>query len=290
MRPFLLTIFEIRTVKFLGNYFGYLSSGMGIIGVSFAAVLSDEYQRLIAMFALILTLGFIVWRVWVYTKDRIEQKYPDGYATLSSFAKWTTFDGIISTYDQFRHIQIKQPVKTCFEQIYHWSGSISPKVSSSLQDCCGPEHIPGAEQKMVRLKFHRAKVYNEVEIIHTKMITDDTDGKAEPYLCQNVKHPVYLISFRVDLLHVGPAYFGKQAEVTRTNNSQGQNPLAEHVDYVPFDPVTKSFSWQKANPEPGYRYKIEWEKPPAQRAKPDRRRGKAKRAAQGAVLPQESAT
>lgn len=245
---------------------GYIASVMGIGGVSVANIVSGSIQAWIALSVLIAFLVFSSWRVFIFTKDRLSQKYPFGYYPLSSFARWTTSDGVISTYEIFRHIQVKNPYMSFFEHKFNWSGSKCPELMSDLQECGEVSAVAGTNDKSVKFLFKRPRFYNEVEIVHIKMRTDDEDGLASPHLSLNVMFPTNMIAFRIELLHASRAYNGKLARVVRQAAAPGaigigSSAVEENVCMVSFDSLTKSYSWQLANPEPGYVYKIVWEKP-----------------------------
>lgn len=236
-----------------------VASLLTILGVSFTSLVTDPWKAWVALAIFTALAAYTFWTVFRVGRAAMNRRYPRGYLPLSSAARFTTADGRMATYEVFRHIQIKQPVMKNFDHKFGWSGTKDPVVSSDIQTCSEVRPIEGEGRKVVRLSFPRAKIYNDVEIIHIKMNLDDSDDRAEPYLSLRVDEPIRLISFRVELLHHNGRYIGQHATVTKTATSTTA-PIPEQIATVAFDATTKSFYFQAVDPEPGYAYKIMWPK------------------------------
>lgn len=248
-------------MKKIWEILGILASLAGLMGVSLAMIFDENTTRWIALAVFFLAVCFACFRLYQFTKKMMEQRYPEGYLSLSAFVRYVTSDGNNITYEVFRHIQVKRPVMSAFNHKFSWSGSKDPQCESDLQEVTTPVSIPGETTKQLKLKFKNARVYNDVEIVHLRMKLDDSDHKSLPFLNQTVKAPVRLISFRVELLHVNNSYYGKMASFKRKRIENGHAAIEEPLATIIFDVNTKSYFHQIADPEPGYHYTLTWEKP-----------------------------
>ncbi|MFT8276608.1 hypothetical protein ACMSSJ_13855 [Kerstersia gyiorum] len=234
-----------------------------LLGVSATSFVDHSTKAWLAFFVVLATCAYICWRVYLWTKKSLTSRYPNGYATLASFVRYTTGDGDNYVYELFRHIQIKLPVLRYFDHNFTWSGSCDPKIESELQetgDVKPRQNADGSAGSTVRLKFNEARLYNDSEIVHLKMNIDDSDQASSPHLAQSVMLPIRLLNFRVELLHAPPAYVRCVAKLSRRPIAQAKAEY-EHLRDIRFDPVTKSYSHQETNPEPGYEYKLSWDRP-----------------------------
>ena len=231
------------------------------MGVSASTLMTDKYKAWTAICLVVATVAFICIQVFRITKRQMEMQHPSGFLALSAFVRYASTDGKNITYEVFRHIQVKRPCLSFFEHKFMWSGSIQPKFESDLQEIGGVDSIKGENTKSLKLKFKRAKVYNDVEVIHIKMTMDDSDQKSETFIQQSVLSPVSVICFRVELLYTDTNYFGKKAILTRRETSKGHRASDETIGYYNFDATAKSFYCSVAEPEPGYTYRLAWERP-----------------------------
>lgn len=136
-----------------------------------------------------------------------------------------------------------------------------------------------------KVKFARPRFFNETEVIHLKSTMNDSDGSSEPYVAVLVDLPIAMIQFRVELLHcVKPQHSRMRAFFERKRQTINRSEY-EPVTSVPFDTTSRSFEYLLQNPEPGYEYRLRWERQP--QATP--RRGKEAAAAKKVTnQPQES--
>jgi len=231
----------------------------GLLGLSILQLFSNEIIRWLSFFAFIAFLAFLSYRFYTATKEHSQKIYPNGCKPISCFVRYVTSDGNHITYELFRHVQIKIPYLAEFPHEFEWTGSKPPIIKSDLQKVMPVEEIPGKKTKRLPLKFTTPKVYNDVEVIHSKMELDDSDKKSQTMLRHWVKTPITLICFRVELLNCDASYFGKRAKVTRTK-AETSSAIEEDLGFIAFDSNTKAFFHQIHHPEPGYHYKLEWDR------------------------------
>lgn len=234
-----------------------------LLGVSATTLMTDNVKAWVAISLVAATVAFIFFQVYRITKRQMEMQHPTGFLALSAFMRYESTDGKNITYELFRHVQIKTPCQSYFEHKFMWTGSTQPRCESDLQEIGSIDSIKGEETKSIKLKFKRAKVYNDVEVVHLKMTMDDSDHKSGTFIQQIVNAPLSVICFRVDLLHADARYFGNKATLTRTDSSKGHRASHEVVGYYNFDANAKSYNCSVAEPEPGYTYRLSWDRPPA---------------------------
>ncbi|MBK5008551.1 hypothetical protein IAE33_000411 [Pseudomonas sp. S60] len=231
------------------------------MGVSATTLMTEPQKAWVAVLAVVATVIFICIQIYRITKRHMGMQHPSGFSALSAFVRYASTDGKNITYEVFRHIQIKRPCLSYIEHKFNWTGSTPPTCESDLQEIGSVDSIKGENTKSVKLKFKRAKIYNDVEVIHLKMAMDDSDKKSEPFLQQSVLSPVSVISFRVDLLYADTKYFGNKATLSRRETEKGHRATDEILGQYSFDATTKSYYCNVTEPEPGYTYKLSWDRP-----------------------------
>jgi len=252
---------------------GNIAALAGILGVNLVDAFKQERGWI--SFALVAgALAFIVYRAYKVSTALLDKQYPKGYVPVATYVRMATTDGSRYVYELFRHIQIKEPCKTSFQHDFQWSGSKDPKVTAHFHTC-GPvfEAVTddGRDTSRVNIKFARPRVYNEPEIVHLTMDIDDSDDVSQPFLAQKVDQPIQLLNFRIELLHATNGYHQSKATVSRKRLDDNRAEF-EEFDQATFHPLTRSYTYHMLNPEPGFAYKIHWEKPrsrkPKEKAKP----------------------
>lgn len=248
-------------MKRIFEFLGYLAVMATLLGVSATSLMVDTTKSWVAVCLVAATALFICFQIFRITKRQLEMQHPTGFLALSSFVRYASTDGKNITYEVFRHIQIKRPCLSYFEHKFMWTGSKPPVCASDIQEISSIDNIKGESTKSVKLKFKRAKLYNDVEVIHLKMEIDDSDNKSETHIQQSVLSPVSVICFRVELLHTDASYIGKSAVLTRQETAKGHRASDEVMRKYPFDASAKSFHCNITEPEPGYTYRLSWERP-----------------------------
>lgn len=243
------------------EYLGYLAVVATLLGVSLTTLISDPQKAWVALGLVALTVLFICIQVYRLANGQLKTQHPTGFLPLSSFLRYVTSDGNTIIYELFRHMQIKTPCAGSFIHKFSWTGSTPPEIKSDIQEIGAINTVSGETTSSLKLKFKKAKVFNDVEVIHLKMNLDDSDKKSGTFLEHIVNAPINFISFKVELLHAKPSYFGKQATLTRKNIEKGDRAAIEKLGNYPFEATSKSFSCNLNNPEPGYSYRLEWERP-----------------------------
>jgi hypothetical protein len=232
-----------------------------LLGVGAVTFLTDPIKQWIALAIFVVALVYYGYQMYRFVQGSLTRRYPEGFLPLSAFVRYVTSDGYNITYEIFRHIQIKRPYLSNFDHPFNWTGSHEPKCESDLQYICKISSVVGKTTKLLQLKFKKPRIYNDVEIIHFRMELDDSDHKSQTYVGQNVHDPIRLVCFRVELLHANQAYYNKVAVVSRKRVDNGTNSLDEILVRVKFDQATKSYYHQVTDPEPGYNYRLTWERP-----------------------------
>ena len=231
-----------------------------IMGVSLFTFANDPIKVNIAFTTFLLFLLFLGWRVQRTFNQVLGKTYLHGYETLSTFVRYSTSDGNIIQYETFRHIQNKTLVRDYIEHQFHWTGSIPPKISSCLQELGEIQPVEGTAKSKIRVNFRKPTLFNEVEVVHLRMEIDDSDHKSETCVGLLVGEPIKVITFKIELLHSKMKYSGTYAKILRGDiDKNNVNPPTE-IASVKFDTVSKSFEYILANPKPGYRYSLEWDR------------------------------
>lgn len=137
-----------------------------------------------------------------------------------------------------------------------------PAIKSSLQNPSEISHDHNTRESKLALKFATTKYYNETETLHFQMTLDDSDQQSKPFLMMKAKEPMQLVEFHVGLHHANSKQNAKKAKMQRRKENSNQMAPYEDLTEVAFDPNTKSYKYLLVNPEPGYEYRISWEKPP----------------------------
>lgn len=258
--------------KIIHSWLPTVGAIAGLIGINFLGFMDDNKNKAIISLAItILFLLYIAALLYLLFRKRLAERYPKGYATLSTQSEWSTTDGCIYSHTLIRHIQVKQIFMHSFSHCFQWSGSKEPNISSPIQSIKKVEDLKngdGSASTQYILGFPDLKLYNDCEIIYLEQEIDDSDNAAATFLGLRVEDPVRLITFKVELTHASQSY-RDVAKVTR-HSIEFPKLEAEDITTVTFNTHTKTYTYIHANPEPGYYYKIEWKRPAV------RKRGRGK--------------
>jgi hypothetical protein len=231
-----------------------------ITGVSLFTFASDPIKANIALASFLLFLIFLGWRAQRTFNQVLGKTYLHGYETLSTFVRYSTSDGDNIQYETFRHIQNKALIRDHIEHEFRWTGSTPPKVTSCLQEVGDIQPVEGTARSKVRVNFKKPILFNEVEVVHLRMEINDSDHKSETYVGLLVREPTKTITFKVELLHAKQKYNGAYAKVLRGDLDKNNGNPPKEIASVKFDIVSKSFEYILPNPQPGYRYSLEWDR------------------------------
>ena len=88
---------------------------------------------------------------------------------------------------------------------------------------------------------------------------NDVDKVSEPKVELCVKYPIEYIQITVSLGYKVSDY-NAPAVLKRIKLNSDLPSDYTNVDSVPFDPIHKQYQYRLINPEPGYFYKLVWER------------------------------
>lgn len=231
-----------------------LASIIGLIILGFKETTNAIIALCFMCGGLLILLGCLIWGIFTFIRRNNE----NDHLKVSVFTKFETLDQTHSIFETYRVIQSKRLVLTKIEQNFKWSGTNLPKISSKLQDVHDVV-INNHDYDKAILFFRRPLLYNETGVVHFKAETDDFDNKAKPYLDYRVDTFVNIIHYRVILKNKDDV-FDKPAKVLRKAiNSRTSNDY-EEIGSITFDQKAKCYEYYLTNPEPGYFYRIQWEK------------------------------
>lgn len=236
-----------------------LASLASIVGLV-VSIISNQYAVLIALVSIIISLVLILCGFYSILNKFLKHSYPDQYHRISTFVVFRCDDGINSEFESYRLIQCKIPVLTCIEYRYKWSGSTPPSLTSNNQII--EQHQPNSrkdEWDRATIKFKRPLMYNESTVVHVKTTNHDNDKTAKPWLECMISYPVEIIQFRV-MLGYKKNSFNKKAIFERKKIDSDIDAGYDFIGNVDFDTKYKQYIYMCPNPEPGYKYRLRWEK------------------------------
>lgn len=248
-------------MRFLKNNLQTIFNGLAgfasIIGLIILAF-SNQTNAIIALSffcaALIVLLISILYAIHCFIKKENE----NNHIKVSVFTKFETIDNTHSIFETYRVIQSKRLVLTEINQMFKWSGSRLPKVSSKFQEVKDVITEKQDYDKAI-LRFKRPLLYNETGVVHFRAETDDFDNKAKPHLDYKVAAPINIIHYRVILKHKN-SEFNAPAKILRKPIYSKHPADYEEIGSVTFDERAKSYEYYLTNPEIGYFYRLQWEK------------------------------
>lgn len=212
------------------------------------------------MIAIIIFLISLLSSIPYAINKYITKDYEKDFKKLSFFTRYEYSDKTHIKYDGYRLIQSKRFLLSEIKWKFKWTGSIPPKISSSLQNCNGVIITNSTnDYDHVVLKFKKALLYNESAMVHFHAEMDDIDNKAHPHLDVKIEDPISLVNFRV-ILAYKEKDFTKPARFKRKLISSSIPTDYENIESVNFNSQSKSYEYVLTNPEVGYYYRLEWSK------------------------------
>ena len=109
------------------------------------------------------------------------------------------------------------------------------------------------------IKFRRPLRDNECTVVNVKTENDDFDGAAKPWISCNLETPIEMMLFRV-MLSYKPDGYNVPAIFERKKVDTEIDGEYEYLESVEFNAGNKLYSFCKITPEPGYIYRLRWEK------------------------------
>lgn len=198
-----------NNLQMMFNGFAGFASIIGLICLAF----SHQTNAIIALSFFCISLLILLISILLAIHSFIKKENENNHIKVSVFTKFETIDTTHSIFETYRVIQSKRLVLTEIEQMFKWSGSRWPKVSSKFQEV---KDIIIEKQDYDRaiLKFKRPLLYNETGVVHFRAETDDFDNTAKPHLDYRVEAPINIIHYRVVLKHK-PSNFKTPAKILK---------------------------------------------------------------------------
>ena len=251
-----ITNYHIGKLEYILTITGSVASIISVLILLF----HDKSKAIFALIFVILFLTILIIRIFILIKNYFKLNYPNEIIKISTSYKYiTNNDGTMITYEVYKTIQSKTIMLNEHEHRYDWSGTEEPVIESDLQEIM--EKIKGGKNKYgkVKLRFKEPLLYNEIGIVHIKMICNDSNKKSRPYLESRVEEPTKMVQFQTILKHKNNEYKLPARLLKRKIHSEKPEEY-QNIGSVEFDIYTKSYSHTLLTPEIGYFYKLEWDK------------------------------
>lgn len=236
--------------------FGAVASIVGLIGF---LVSGSDIAAYLALVAIILFLAATFHKFYSTVDTFIKQQHPDEFEDIATFVRYSTDDGLHYKFDLYKYVQSKRIRITKYEHGFNWTGSTEPEIESGLQEVGDVTKTSRGNYDDLNLYFDRPVLYNQAEVIHVLMRLNDSDGAASPHLEMRVEEPIRVIHWRVELRHK-PSEYEESAILKKKLIDSNTSRRYETIDKVRFDSESMSYRIRMMRPEPGYFYRLEWEK------------------------------
>lgn len=253
----------MKVYNFLKTYAGAMYSFIASLCSIASLVLMFINSKLACIIALLVfCLGVLtlLYGIMRGINKMINDNSREEYKRIASFFSFQSDDGVKSTFEVFRMIQSKRLFLTAIPYNFKWTGTTPPPLSSRSQTITDVRYNPDKNQwDEATIRFPQPLKYNECAVVNVKTENDDHDNTAQPYLTSKLDAPIDVITFRV-LLAYKPQDYNKPAKLQRKKIDAEIDGGYEVIGSVPFEKEHKLYYHCLINPEPGYIYKIEWEK------------------------------
>lgn len=237
-----------------------IASSLASIVSLVAIFFKSTTATIVALCALIVALTILLVAILKVLNRFLEEASTGDHRCISSFVRYKTDDGENVEFDSYKLIQVKCSIMQFFDVGFRWSGKKFPKVVSDLQEVeLSKKSDDSGEYDTARLKLKKPALYNETTVIHFKTLSNDVERVSEPKVELFVRFPIEFIQINI-LLGYKDAAFNRTAKVERLKMGTNIPQKYESVTSIPFDCNSKQYSYSLINPEPGYNYKISWER------------------------------
>ncbi len=244
---------------YIGAAYGLFASFCSIASLVLLFV-NSRLACIIALAVFCLGLLAIIYGIIRGINKMVRDNSHDEYRRIASFFIFQSGDGVKSTFEVFRVIQSKRLFLTEIPYNFKWTGTTPPAITSRLQTIANVKYNKDKSQwDEATIKFPQPLKYNESTVVNVKTVNDDHDNTAKPFLTSKLEAPIDMIAFRV-LLSYKPDGYNKPATLQRKKVGTAIDGDYETIGSVPFDKEHKLYYHCLTSPEPGYIYKIEWEK------------------------------
>lgn len=222
--------------------------------------LKTEYGLVVSGIALVLSLSILLCAIMRVLNRFLENKTSEDHKCISSFIKYKTDDGENIVFDTYKLIQVKCGIMQCFKVGFKWSGKDSD-IQSDLQIIDNDSIIRGKadEYDIACLKLKKPALYNETTVIHFRSKSNDAERISIPKIEVCVKYPIEFIQINV-LLGYKPDNYIKTARIERKKINSDLPQDYSVIGSVSFDNKCKQYSYCLIDPEPGYFYRLSWDR------------------------------
>lgn len=252
------------------NIYNFLKAYIGPVYTGFASLCSigglilmfinNKTACIIALVIFCIGLMVLVYGIMRAINRIILDNSSKEYRRISSFYVYQSNDGRTSTFEVYRLIQCKRLFLTKIPYNFKWTGTKQPVLTSNAQTIENVCHDPDANKwDEAYLRFRRPLRYNECTVINLKTDNDDFDGTAKPWISCKLEEPIEMMLFRV-MLSYKPAEYNSRAVFERKKIDTEIDGTYEYIESVEFNAGNKLYSFCKVNPEPGYIYRLRWDK------------------------------
>ena len=237
-----------------------LSSFCSIISVV-ALCFNNLVGTIIAVSALCIALIVLLIAIIRVLDKFLEPNDAQGdHKCISSFVKYRTYDGENIECESYKLIQVKCSIMQYFNIGFKWSGKDFPTIESDLQDVVLSKKADNdSEYDNASLKLKSPALYNQTTVIHFRTKANDAAQVSEPKVELCVRYPIEIIHVNITLGHKTDN-FHQTAKVERVRIGSMVPQKYELLTSIPFESTTKQYTYSFINPEPGYFYKISWER------------------------------
>ena len=237
-------------------YVGTICSIASIVVICFV----DNWTAWVALLFVLLSILVLLIAVLRVLNRYLEKGDEQDFDCISTFVNYKSDDGDNITFETYKLIQAKCSIMQYFDVGFKWSGKDMPKWTSDLQDVefVNPSHEEG-KYDSARLRFRTPVLYNQTTLIHFRSNINDVNHLSEPKVELCVKYPIEYIQIVVSLGYKDSS-FTKPASVSKTRIISDMHSDYKNYDSVSFDPIHKQYVVRLIHPEPGYYYKITWER------------------------------
>lgn len=180
---------------------------------------------------------------------------------IATFIDYKTVNSDIIEFQSYRVVQVKTPVLKDYDIAYYWSGDEQPRATSDLQDLSiltSNADNPRGYCK-ARLSLRNPKLYNETAVFHYRITANDSNHRSQTKVELKIDEPIELVKVNIALGYK-PTNYTVPAKVERSKIRHDTPPAYEQIDLIPFDCLLKEYTYTLHHPEPGYFYKISWER------------------------------
>lgn len=244
---------------YVGAFCATFASVCSIVGLALMFV-NNKTACVVALSVFCIGFIVIVCGILRAINKVILENSEEAYKSISTSFVFHSKDGKKSTLDTYRMIQCKRLFLAEIHFNFKWTGTRMPKLSSSAQSIENVHHNEdGGKWDDAIVKFARPLRYNECTVMNIKTENDDFDGTAKPWLSCKLSSPIEMIIFNIMLSYKSDD-FNKSAVFERKKIDTEVDGEFEYLESVEYNAGNKQYSFCKVNPEPGYVYRLRWEK------------------------------